>query len=76
MATYSITSSARDRNDSGIVSPSALAVFILITRSNLVGCSTERAVGLAPCNYVRLLGRTNWNEAPFLPSDDALITPP
>src|ERR1700675_1808874 len=39
-ASYSITSSARSRNDSGIVSPSAFAVFRLITNSNFVGCST------------------------------------
>src|SRR5262249_25429943 len=35
---HSITSSARSRNDSGIVRPSALAVVKLMTRSNLVGC--------------------------------------
>src|SRR6516225_7799555 len=45
---HSITSSARNRNDSGIVSPSALAVVRLITRSNLVGCSTGMSAGLAP----------------------------
>src|SRR5262249_55617149 len=37
-ALHSITSSARTRNDSGIVRPSALAVFKLTTSSNLVGC--------------------------------------
>ena len=37
---YSITSSARRRNVSEIVSPSALAVVRLTTRSNRVGCST------------------------------------
>src|SRR5262249_26777153 len=37
---YSITSSARSRNDSGIVRSSALAVVRLTTRSYLVGCST------------------------------------
>jgi hypothetical protein len=36
---YSIISSARSKNDSGIVSPSALAVLRLTTSSNLVGCS-------------------------------------
>ena len=45
---YSITSSARTRNDSGIVSPSAFAVLRLITSSNLVGCSTGKSAGLAP----------------------------
>ncbi len=37
LSRYSITSSARDRKDSGIVSPSALAVFRLTITSNLVG---------------------------------------
>src|SRR3989441_1561815 len=41
-------SSARTRSDCGIVSPSDLAVFRLITSSNLVGCSTGRSAGLAP----------------------------
>src|SRR5262249_41463307 len=45
---HSITSSARRRKDSGIVSPIALAVVRLMTRSNLVGCSTGRSAGLAP----------------------------
>jgi predicted ATPase len=45
---YSITSSARARIDGGIVRPSALAVFRLTIKSNLVGCSTGRSAGLAP----------------------------
>jgi len=45
---HSITSSARSRNDSGIVKPSALAVVRLTTRSNLVGCSTGMSPGFAP----------------------------
>jgi hypothetical protein len=45
---YSITSSARSRNDSGIVRPSALAVVKLITRSNLVGCSIGMSPSFAP----------------------------
>ena len=45
---HSITSSTRDRNDSGIVSPSALAVLRLTTSWNLVGCWTGRSAGLAP----------------------------
>jgi hypothetical protein len=44
---YSITSSARESSDGGTVRPSALAVFMLITSSNLVGCSTGRSEGLA-----------------------------
>jgi hypothetical protein len=43
-----ITSSARSSNEGGIVSPSAFAVFRLITNSNLVGCSIGRSPGLAP----------------------------
>ena len=43
-----IISSARTKMDCGIVSPRALAVFRLITSSNLVGCSTGRSPGLAP----------------------------
>src|SRR5262249_47234938 len=35
---YSITSSASGRNDSGIVSPSALAVLRLMISSYFVGC--------------------------------------
>src|SRR6516162_4050950 len=45
---HSITSSARARNDSGMVSPSALAVVRLTTSSNLVGCSTGMSPGFAP----------------------------
>src|SRR5262245_6120473 len=47
-ASHSITSSARSRNDSGIVRPSAFAVVRLTTRSYLVGCSTGRSPGFAP----------------------------
>ena len=31
-----------------MVSPSAFAVFMLITSSNFVGCSTGQSAGLAP----------------------------
>src|SRR5262249_53288328 len=37
---HSITSSARARRDGGMSRPSALAVGILITNSNLVDCTT------------------------------------
>jgi hypothetical protein len=47
-AIYSMTSSARMRRASGNSSPSALAVFWLITNSNLAGCSTGISLGLAP----------------------------
>ncbi len=45
---HRITSSARISTDWGIVRPRALAVFRLMTNSNLVGCSTGRSAGLAP----------------------------
>src|SRR5262249_46642125 len=45
---YSITSSARASSVDGTVSPRALAVVKLTTRSNLVGCSTGRSEGFAP----------------------------
>jgi len=45
---YSITSSARASSDGGMVRPRALAVFRLMTNSNLVGRSTGRSAGLAP----------------------------
>jgi hypothetical protein len=44
-ASYSIASSARTRNDSGILRPRALAVVRLMMKSNLVGCSTGRSAG-------------------------------
>jgi hypothetical protein len=45
---HSITSSARASRFSGTVRPSALAVFRLMTSSNLVGCCTGKSAGLAP----------------------------
>src|SRR5262249_36956842 len=45
---HSITSSARSNNASGILSPSALAVVRLMTRLNLVGCSTGMSPGFVP----------------------------
>ena len=45
---HSITSSARSRNDSGIVSPIALAALRLTTSSNLVGCITGKLAGFSP----------------------------
>src|SRR3954465_4403462 len=47
-APHSMTSSARASSKGGTSSPSALAVFRLITNSNLVGCSTGSSAGLAP----------------------------
>ena len=45
---HSITSSARAKSVGGIVNPSALAVFRLMTSSNLMLCWTGRSAGLAP----------------------------
>jgi hypothetical protein len=45
---YSITSSARASSDGGTSRPSTLAVVKLMTRSNLVGCSTGMSAGFAP----------------------------
>jgi hypothetical protein len=47
-APYSITWSARVSSVGGTSRPSALAVIRLMTRSNLVGCSTGRSAGFAP----------------------------
>jgi plasmid stability protein len=45
---YSMTSSAWARIDGGAVRPSALAVLMLMTSSNLVARSMGRSAGLAP----------------------------
>jgi hypothetical protein len=45
---YSITSSAIESTSGGIVRPSALAVFMLMTSSNLLDCTTGRSAGIAP----------------------------
>jgi len=45
LAAQRITSSAWNRSVEGIVIPSALAVFRLITNSHLVGCSTGSSAG-------------------------------
>src|SRR5262245_37619646 len=44
---HSITSSARASSDGGTSMPSAFAVVRLMTRSNLVGCSTGTSLGFA-----------------------------
>ena len=45
---YSITSSARTRNDSGIVTPIASAILSLIAISSFVGSSTGISAGFSP----------------------------
>jgi len=47
-AFHSITSSASASIVGGTVSPSALAVFRLITNSNLTGCCTGKSPGFSP----------------------------
>jgi hypothetical protein len=49
---YSITSSARTSRDDGTVRPRALAVLRLIDSSILVGNSTGRSPGRAPCRIL------------------------
>src|SRR5262249_50036597 len=58
---HSITSSARSKNESGIVRPSALAVVRLMTSSNLVGCSTGMSPGLAPRRILSTKSAVRWN---------------
>ena len=60
---HSITSSTRTRNDSGIVSPSALAVVRLTTRSNFVGCSTGISPGFVPRRILSTKSAARWNRA-------------
>jgi hypothetical protein len=45
---YSITSSARCKNISGIVSPSAFAALRFMTSSNLTGAWTGSSLGFSP----------------------------
>jgi hypothetical protein len=45
---YSITSSARPSSESGMVRPSALAVFMLMISSTLVACWTGRSATFSP----------------------------
>jgi hypothetical protein len=52
---YSITSSAIADKVGGRFRPSALAVFRLMTNSNLVGSITGRSAGLAPFGTVDLV---------------------
>jgi hypothetical protein len=49
---HSITSSARASSGSGTVRPSALAALRLMTRSNLVGCSSADRQASLPKNLV------------------------
>src|SRR5262249_11684795 len=51
-AHHSITSSARASSVGGTSRPSVLAVLRLMTRSNLVGCSTGMSPGFVPCKIL------------------------
>jgi hypothetical protein len=44
----SVTSSARASSVGGISRPSVLAVWLLMTSSNLVDCTTGKSAGFAP----------------------------
>src|SRR5215472_11526132 len=71
---HSITSSARSRTASGILSPSALAVVRLMTKSNLVGCSTGMSAGFAPRRILSTRSAARRNKSgKFAPQD---IRPP
>jgi hypothetical protein len=45
------------------LSPSALVVVRLSTRSNLVGCSTGRSQGLAPRRILSTYSAARWDRA-------------
>jgi len=45
---HSMTLSARESNVAGTLMPSDLAVYRLMTNSNLVDCATGKSAGLAP----------------------------
>src|SRR5436305_15323545 len=51
---HSITSSARARIEGGMVRPSALAVFRLMTSWYLEACSTGRSAGFAPLRILSM----------------------
>src|SRR5215831_4518950 len=59
---HSITSSARASSDGGTARPRAFAVVRLMTRSNLVGCSTGMSPGFAPRRILstKSAARRNW----------------
>jgi hypothetical protein len=49
IALHSSTTSARNKNESGILRPMAFAVLRLIVSSNFVGCSMGMSFGCLPC---------------------------
>src|SRR6266511_1556745 len=75
--TYSITSSARRRNDSGIFNPSVFAVLRLTTSSNLVGSWTGSSAGFAPLRmrstYVDARRHRSTGSIPYDTSPPAVV---
>ena len=68
---YSMTRSARARSDCGMATPRALAVFRLITSSNVVGSSTGTSAGLEPVNILcTCLAACRWG-ARCVPASDS-----
>ena len=59
-ACYSMTSSARASRLGGTVIPNALAVFILIVISNLVGACTGRSAGFSPLRIRSTYRAARW----------------
>src|SRR6266566_3756521 len=58
--TYSITSSARARSEGGTARPSAFAVLRLTESTTLVGNSTGRSPGAAPCRILSTKYAPRW----------------
>ena len=60
LVAYSRTSSARARTDGAMVRPRAFAVFMLMTSSNLVACSTGKSAGRAPLRILSTKTAPRW----------------
>src|SRR5262249_45107656 len=60
---HSINSSASDKNDEEIVSPSALAVVRLMKNSNFVGCSTGILPGFMPRRILSTISAARRNRS-------------
>src|SRR5262249_48838294 len=71
---HSIASSARSRSASGTFKPSTLAVVRLMTKSNLVGCSTGMSAGFAPRKILSTISAARRSSLAKLGPAD--ITPP
>src|SRR3984893_10391738 len=77
---YSITLSATASSVGGIARPSALAVFMLMLSTSLVGNSTGKSAGLAPFRWPqsRYRGRqaslSSGNEVPHIFTHESLYS--